>query len=278
MEGARVRRAALTLGAVAPTIIHAEEAESYLAGRELNAETVSEAARLAQAAARPIDDLRGSARYRRELVRVGVLRALRSLAMDRQREGYPERPVMLWGPDELHRTARLEARLEHDGASPIETSVNGQPRRFTSGQHKTLLRLLREEGELVGTKEGCAEGECGACTVLLDGVAVMACMVPAPRAHGAQIVTVEGLSADGGLHPIQQGFIEAGAVQCGYCTPGFLMSGASLLRERPQPTPDEIRQALTGNLCRCTGYYAIFEAVDRAARLVEAQSTITLGG
>jgi carbon-monoxide dehydrogenase medium subunit len=203
------------------------------------------------------------------MVRVCVLRALRDLAAGREQRGYPEQPVALWGPQEPHWTITLPAPLEHAQSLPIETTINGRSRRFETGQHKTLLRLLREEGGLTGTKEGCAEGECGACTVLLDGMAVMACMVPAPRAHGAQIVTVEGLAADGELHPIQQGFIEAGAVQCGYCTPGFLMSGAGLLLERPRPTPDDIRQAVTGNLCRCTGYYSIFEAFERAARMAE---------
>jgi len=197
------------------------------------------------------------------MVKVLVARALRNLAANEERKSFPVAPPLLRTP--FHSTAESAKQAANPAeAHPIETTINGAAYTLQSGHDKTLLRLLREDCALRGTKEGCAEGECGACTVFMDGAAVMACMVPAPRAHGATITTIEGLGAD--LHPVQREFIEAGAVQCGYCTPGFIMSGAKLLEEIAQPTHAQVQQSITGNLCRCTGYYKIIEAIQAAAR------------
>ncbi len=270
LEESKVAGAAITLGSVAPTVIHASEAESFLIGKELSQSVIDEAGELAGQAAVPIDDLRGSADYRRTMVRVCIVRALRDLVDHQERRDYPEHPVMLWGASEMPAASRLPNSIAHAAETPIETTINGKSYRFKTGQNKTLLRLIREEANLIGTKEGCAEGECGACTVFLDGVAVMACLVPAPRAHGAEIVTIEGIAQGEKLHPVQQAFIDEGAVQCGYCTPGFIMSGVKLLEERPHPTQSEIIQSITGNLCRCTGYSMIISAIDKAAQDTEA--------
>ncbi|MGD0610594.1 MAG: FAD binding domain-containing protein [Anaerolineales bacterium] len=264
-DRAYVRSASITLGSVAPTIIHAPAAEEYLIGKKLTERTIARTAKLSAEASRPIDDLRGSAAYRRATVRVLTGRALSAIAAGTERSGFPEDPVLLAGP-ESHLAEKASSGRPYQAGEPIRTKINGKEFTFNSGHEKTLLRLLREEAGLIGTKEGCAEGECGACTVFLDGKAVMACLVPAPRAHLAEIVTVEGLAEGEKLHPVQEAFIQDGAVQCGYCTPGFLMSAAMLLEEKPHPQRDEITQAITGNLCRCTGYYKIVQAIEDAAK------------
>jgi xanthine dehydrogenase iron-sulfur cluster and FAD-binding subunit A len=263
--------AAIALGAVAPTIIRAPEAEGFLAGKPLTDEVFEEAARLTMESCKPIDDIRGSAAYRSEMVRVCTLRGLRLIRDGQEHAGMPVEPILLWSEQKVE-GGRL--KVQESPVAAIKTTINGKPYTFQSGHEKTLLRLLREEGNLIGTKEGCAEGECGACTVFLDGKAVMACLVPAPRAHGAEIITVEGLRADGELHPVQEAFVEHGAVQCGYCTPGFLMSAAKLLEEKSNPTRNEIEQAITGNLCRCTGYYKIVQAIDSAAVSLAGQAKV----
>lgn len=265
----RVERAAITLGAVTPVIVHATQAEQALVGKTLTEAVIDEVSRLAQEAARPIDDVRSSADYRYEMVRVCVARALRQIAQGIETQAVPADPVLLWGKDYQGQAPLLSASLEHQRQDEIVTTVNGKEYRLRGASHKTLLRLLREDVGLTGTKEGCAEGECGACTVYLDGVAVMSCLVPAPRAHGAQIVTIEGLAQGEQLHPVQRSFIEEGAVQCGYCTPGFLMSAAKLLEEKPQPTREDIQWAISGNLCRCTGYYSIVRAIEKAAQKMQ---------
>ncbi|MCZ2113248.1 MAG: (2Fe-2S)-binding protein [Anaerolineae bacterium] len=147
----------------------------------------------------------------------------------------------------------------------VTLTVNGQAHTVTTAAQKTLLYLLRDDLHLYGTKDGCREGECGACTVLLDGRPVNACLVLAGQADGREVVTIEGLAADDRLHPLQHAFIQAGAVQCGFCTPGLILSSVALLEQHPHPDDRQIRRALTGNLCRCTGYTKIIEAVKLAA-------------
>jgi carbon-monoxide dehydrogenase small subunit len=148
----------------------------------------------------------------------------------------------------------------------IELTVNGDRREADVWEGESLLFALRERLGLPGSKNACEQGECGSCSVLLDGTLVCACLMLAAQAHGHEVVTVEGLAADGRLHPVQEAFVETGAVQCGFCTPGLVVATADLLRRNPDPSDDEIREALSGNLCRCTGYAKIFDAVRLAAR------------
>jgi carbon-monoxide dehydrogenase small subunit len=147
----------------------------------------------------------------------------------------------------------------------IALTVNGERQEADVWPGESLLFALRERFGLPGSKNACEQGECGSCSVLLDGTLVCACLVLAAQAEGHEIVTVEGLARDGALHPVQEAFVEAGAVQCGFCTPGLVVTAADLLARTPDPTDDELREALSGNLCRCTGYAKIFDAVRLAA-------------
>jgi len=148
----------------------------------------------------------------------------------------------------------------------IQMDINGKTYSVAVFPQRTLLQVLREDLGLTGTKEGCSEGECGVCTVLLDGLPVRSCLLLAVDVRGRKVTTVEGLAEGGTLHPLQKSFIEHGAIQCGYCTPGMLLSAKSLLEEKPSPSEGEIRYALAGNLCRCTGYAKIIKAVQAASQ------------
>ena len=147
----------------------------------------------------------------------------------------------------------------------IRFTVNGKASNVETDPQRPLLEVLREDLGLTGTKYGCGEGQCGACTVLLDGQPVQSCITPVHAAQGHQVVTIEGLARDGALHPVQQAFLDEGAVQCGYCTPGMILQAVALLRAHPQPTGAQIVEGLNGNLCRCNDYHRIQAAVRRAA-------------
>jgi carbon-monoxide dehydrogenase small subunit len=154
----------------------------------------------------------------------------------------------------------------------INFKLNGEDVEVLAPDNITMCDFLRKDMHLTGTKRGCEEGECGACTILLDGSAVDSCLMLAVEANGHEVVTIEGVMKDGVLHPVQKEFIDKWALQCGFCTPGMIMSALSLLHENPHPTEQEIRDGIAGNLCRCTGYTKIVEAIDSAAKILEREA------
>jgi xanthine dehydrogenase iron-sulfur cluster and FAD-binding subunit A len=257
VEGSYVRDARVALGCVAPTVIRMHAIEDLLRGATLDEQTIVRAAAAASEQIAPIDDLRSSAEYRRDGVRALVTQALEAIACRHEADLVPMFPVLLETSPE-----RREMRAIEDGR--VVAHVNGRDCELPTAMRKTLLDALRDVG-FTGVKEGCAEGECGACTVWLDGRAVMSCLVPAAQAHGSSITTIEGLAEGSDLHPLQRAYIARGAVQCGFCIPGMLMAGAKLLQERAEPTRVECQTAISGNLCRCTGYRKILDAMEEAA-------------
>jgi carbon-monoxide dehydrogenase medium subunit len=262
-----VADARIALGCLAPTIVRARLAEAALIGGSLEAASRAAAAEASLADAAPIGDVRGSAAYRRTTLAALVRAGLERLADGREAEGFPARPVLL-------QTAGGQRPTVAPFTGTVVATINGERRELADVSRKTLMNALRDEAGLTGAKEGCAEGECGACTVWLDGAAVMSCLVPAVAAHGAEITTIEGLADGETLHPLQQAYIECGAVQCGFCIPGMLMAGAKLLDERRRPSLDEHQAAISGNLCRCTGYRKILDAMTEAADVLAAREPL----
>lgn len=255
-----VKGTRIALGCLAPTVVRARQTEDFLEGKQLHPDVCEEAGRLACSEVRPISDLRGSSEYRLATLASLISDSLRKLGAGKERDGFPHRPVLL-------DTGNAPRDIAHFNGT-IDTTINGERRHLANAQHKSLLNALRQDADLTGTKEGCAEGECGACTVWLNGQAVMSCLVPAPQAHNGVITTIEGLAGTSGgdrLHPLQQAFIDKAAVQCGFCIPGMLMAGAKLLDERPAPSLQEAQVAISGNICRCTGYRKILDAMFAAA-------------
>jgi len=161
---------------------------------------------------------------------------------------------------------RNHSMTDKTGRVPLRITVNGRPVEMEVDPAWTLLKVLREELKLTGTKKGCEQGDCGACTILVSGEAVNACLVLALQADGKTIETIEGLGAPENLHPLQKSFIKHGAVQCGFCSPGMLMSAKALLDKSPHPTVEEIKRGISGNLCRCTGYVKIIKAIQEASK------------
>ena len=285
-EDGLVSEARIALGCVAPTVVRASHVEALLIGKCLDAEVCRQAAQLVAQDCSPIGDVRASASYRLLTLTNLLAHGLTRLA-DKSKLAHPA-PVLLQTaiPE---RSAPLPLHLLPDES--IQTTINGRTARFTRVRRKTLLNFLREDAGLTGCKEGCAEGECGACTVWLNGQAVMSCLVPAAQAHEASIKTIEfqysatqadrasahGADATADTHlmaevardegrylqPLQQAFIDCGAVQCGFCIPGMLMAGAKLLEEYPRPDVEQMRTALSGNICRCTGYRKILDALSQ---------------
>lgn len=264
MDQELIKDCRVGLTAVAPVPLRASQAEAALRGRNFTPQVVEAAAQAAADECRPLDDHRASALYRREMVKVLFRRAVQSAA-GRRTAGQADHPLVAAATGEGGRTQAL-AGNKGDSRLPerITLRVNGQSHSLTVPPDKLLIDVLREDLGLTGTKKGCGEGECGTCTVHLDGLPVNSCLVLAVTVGDREIRTIEGLARGRELHPLQASFVRQGAVQCGYCTPGMLMSGSALLQKNPQADEQAIKAALSGNLCRCTGYKKIIQAV-RAA-------------
>jgi xanthine dehydrogenase iron-sulfur cluster and FAD-binding subunit A len=278
-EGDHVADCRLAFGSVGPTVLRARKAEETLVGQAFSPELALEAGRVASEEVSAVDDVRSTAWYRQEVVKA-VAHDVLCLAWERAAE---QRSIGAKGQESegasessRPRGAASTLRVGPEEKHPIELTVNGVRHRLSVAPNELLLNVLRDQLELTGSKYGCGIGECGACTVHLNGKPVLSCLVLAIAADGGEVLTVEGLEgSDGQLDSLQEAFIRHAAFQCGYCTPGMLMMTKSLLRENPTATQDEIRDYLKGNRCRCTGFVSIVRAV---MSCVGDQGSTNVGG
>ena len=267
-QGSTIATARFAMGSVAPTPIRLERAEALLAGQAYTPELAAEAGRIVSEDIRPIDDNRSTAWYRRQ---VASAMTQDGLALIWERAAETRAAPVPDLPSNGHASLAPAIGVQIGERKEIELHVNGRKVRVWVAPNELLLNVLREKLELTGTKYACGIGECSACTVQIDGKPVLSCLVLAVSAVGKQIVTVEGLAdpETGALDPIQEAFIDNTAFQCGYCTPGILMTARSLLAEIPHPDEEQVRRYLRGNICRCTGYASIVRAVLDAAEREE---------
>ncbi len=261
-DGDKIGDCRVAFGSVAPVPLRARKTENALRGQVFSAELVEQVAQIAAAEITPIDDVRSTADYRRQVIFAMTVDALNAAWECAGREAQlglrPEEAL----PGRYPHNAPITRRVEAEGLTLITLTVNGRDHKLHVAPNELLLNVIRDRLELTGAKYGCGIGECGACTVQMDGKPVLACLVLAVAADGHEILTVEGLQdAAGNLDPLQEAFIDNAAFQCGYCTPGMLMTAKALLRDNPHPSEAEVREYMKGNLCRCTGYASIVRAV-----------------
>ncbi len=258
-------------GAVGPVPMRLRGVEAFVQGKEITPELLLEIQDRAAAEVTPITDVRSTESYRRLVTGVMVKRAMEQ-ALKRAGQESPEEKII---PQSAIRNPQSSKPTESPYDSPlrklIRFNLNGQPVEAEVMSHKMLSNVLRDTFEFTGTKEGCGQGECGACTVLVDGESVNSCLFPAFEVDGKTVTTIEGLVGEGNrLDPVQEAFVENGGVQCGFCTPGMVMSAKALLMQNAHPTEAEIRKGISGNLCRCTGYVQIVESIKQASEALAA--------
>ena len=256
-------------GAVGPVPMRLTGVETFAEGKEITPELLLEIQAMAAREVTPITDVRSTEIYRRTVTGVMVKRALeRALEQAKQlshgKAGDRE-------PEKVDNSEPTVGLYDSPLRKLVRFNLNGQSVETEVMSHKMLSNVLRENFEFTGTKEGCGQGECGACTVLVDGESVNSCLFPAFEVDGKSVTTIEGLVSEGNqLDPVQEAFIENGGIQCGFCSPGMIMSTKALLKRNPNPTEEEIRKGISGNLCRCTGYVQIVDSIKRASEVLAA--------